>query len=264
MSEKLAVFENEQFGEVRALLIDGEPWFVAKDVATALGYADTDQAIRKNCKKAETYPVESTGQVRHVVIIPESDIFRLIVRSRLPQAEQYQDWVCEEVLPTLRRTGFYSMAQVEGGESDELPSIASIAPELSASIQMAKELGFAGKQAILAGAEAVKRRHNVDVLELVGTPIPGSEHQDRMLTPTDVGRLVGMSGHVVNRVLCRMGMQVRIRKPGVQTHWALTDIGQEYGCYLNKARSSSTMVRKVFWFPIVADLMRKKIALEVD
>lgn len=102
---------------VRTVLRDGDPWFIAKDVAEALGYSDCDQAIRLNCKRAESCPVPGTGQVRNMKIIPESDVYRLAMRSKLESAELFQDWVCEEVLPSIRKHGAY----VTGME--ELPEL---------------------------------------------------------------------------------------------------------------------------------------------
>lgn len=104
---------NFNFGAavVRTVVIDGEPWFVAKDVAKILGYEDTDGAIRKHCKRRKTSPVESAGQVRHVVIIPEADVYRLIMRSKLESAERFEAWVSEEVLPMIRKTGSYTIAK---------------------------------------------------------------------------------------------------------------------------------------------------------
>lgn len=98
---------------VRTLLRDGEIWFVGKDVAEVLGYTDTDQAVRKHCKAVDSYPVETTGQVRNVNIIPERDLYRLIFRSRLPEAERFEDWVVSEVLPALRKNGTYSVEREE-------------------------------------------------------------------------------------------------------------------------------------------------------
>ncbi|MCF7558884.1 Bro-N domain-containing protein [Pseudomonas petrae] len=93
----------------------GEAWFIARDVAELLDYVDTDQAIRTHCKGAQTYPVEITGQVRHVKVIPERDVYRLVMRSRLPAAEAFEEWVVGEVLPTIRKTGSYQrpMTQAE-------------------------------------------------------------------------------------------------------------------------------------------------------
>lgn len=97
--------------KVRTVWHEGSIWFVAKDVAECLGYGDTDQAIRKNCNHAKKLnPVSGTGLTsspRGINIIPESDVYRLVMRSKLPAAEQFQTWVCEEVLPTIRKTGGY-------------------------------------------------------------------------------------------------------------------------------------------------------------
>ncbi|WP_421552258.1 Bro-N domain-containing protein [Pseudomonas yamanorum] len=85
----------------------GEPLFVAKDVADLLDYADTDKAIRTHCKAAQTYPVEMAGQVRHVKVVPERDLYRLVMRSKMPAAEAFEEWVVGEVLPSIRKTGSY-------------------------------------------------------------------------------------------------------------------------------------------------------------
>ena len=96
----------------------GEPWFVAADVASALGYTDTDQAIRRHCKAAKTCPVETTGQVRHLSAIPERDVYRLIMRSKLESAERFEEWVVGEVLPSIRKNGGYIVGQEQ--DSPEL------------------------------------------------------------------------------------------------------------------------------------------------
>jgi len=103
-----AVFEFHG-ASVRTLMIDGEPWFVAKDVAEVLGYAKPDQAISSHCKAPETCPLESGGQVRHMKIIPERDVYRLVIRSKLPAAERFEEWVVSEVLPQIRKTGSYGV-----------------------------------------------------------------------------------------------------------------------------------------------------------
>lgn len=109
----LKIFENEAFGAVRVVEQNGEPWLVASDVAKALGYIDPAQAIRDNCKKVNkiTQQVSTTDRV-HIppitfLIIPESDVYRLVMRSNLKDAERFQDWVVEEVLPAIRRHGAY-------------------------------------------------------------------------------------------------------------------------------------------------------------
>jgi len=91
---------------------DGEPWFVASDVAKVLGYKDTSDAIRKHCKHSKILKSgDSPGlsnSPRGITIIPESDVYRLIMRSKMPQAEEVQDWVTTDILPTIRKHGIYA------------------------------------------------------------------------------------------------------------------------------------------------------------
>ena len=103
----LAVYHHEKFGDLRVTDREGKPWFVGQDVARSLGYADPDQALRKHCKQVRTLPVKTTDQVRHLKIINEPDTLRLVMRGRTPKALEYQDWVVEEVLPSIHRTGVY-------------------------------------------------------------------------------------------------------------------------------------------------------------
>ena len=99
--------------KVRTVWHEGNIWFVARDVAECLGYQDPSRAVIQHCKKSNkiTLIVESTPRVKtppvNLSIIPESDVYRLVMRSNLPGAEAFQTWVCEDVLPTLRRTGRY-------------------------------------------------------------------------------------------------------------------------------------------------------------
>ncbi len=95
--------------EVRTALVDGEPWFVAKDVAEVLGYADTINAVKQHCRGVvKRHPiVDALGRTQEVRIISEPDVLRLIVSSRLPAAEKFEKWVFEEVLPSIRKTGSY-------------------------------------------------------------------------------------------------------------------------------------------------------------
>lgn len=106
---ELQIFKNEEFGEIRTVTIDNEPWFVGKDVATALGYGDTDQAIRKHVQDEDklTRQIDGEGQKRNMTIINESGLYALIFGSKLESAKSFKHWVTSEVLPSIRRTGGY-------------------------------------------------------------------------------------------------------------------------------------------------------------
>jgi prophage antirepressor-like protein len=90
---------------------EGEPWFVAKDAADLLGYADTTNAIKQHCRGVAIHHpiVDSIGRTQNARIIAESDLLRLIIGSRLPAAEKFERWVFEDVLPSIRKTGGYGV-----------------------------------------------------------------------------------------------------------------------------------------------------------
>lgn len=110
MSDSLRVFNNEEFGKIRTVMIDGEPWFVGKDVATILGYADPNKAIAMHVDeddKLNDKTSSSLGQ-RGGWLINESGLYGLILSSKLPNAKKFKRWVTSEILPTLRKTGTYT------------------------------------------------------------------------------------------------------------------------------------------------------------
>lgn len=130
-------FEFDFNGDtIRAIKVDGEPWFIANDIAVALGYKFPKDAIRDNCKYAKILKGEQahpfTVSPRGIGIIPESDLFRLTLRSELKSAEKFQDWIYEDVLPTIRRTGSYSIQpqfQIPQTLSDALRLAADLAAD---------------------------------------------------------------------------------------------------------------------------------------
>ena len=118
---EITMFENKEFGTIRAFNINGQPYWVASEVAKALGYTDSSAARRRHCQGATKRPLlDKRGCEQDTYVIPESDVYRLIVHSKLPTAKRFEKWVFEEVLPTLRKQGTYSIQQKEGGEIEEL------------------------------------------------------------------------------------------------------------------------------------------------
>ena len=94
--------------QVRVVTVDGEPWFVARDVATVLGYADQTNAIKLHCRGVAKYhPLQTPGGPQQTRLIPERDVYRLVMRSKLPAAERFEEWVVGQVLPSIRKTGAY-------------------------------------------------------------------------------------------------------------------------------------------------------------
>lgn len=107
---ELQIFQNDEFGSVRTLMIENEPWFVGKDVATALGYADPRATISKKVDTEDrgVAKMETPSGAQDTTIINESGLYSLILSSKLPNAKKFKRWVTSEVLPTIRKTGSYT------------------------------------------------------------------------------------------------------------------------------------------------------------
>ncbi|MFI3255635.1 MAG: BRO family protein [Rikenellaceae bacterium] len=107
--EELQIFKNDEFGEIRTITIDGNPWFVGKDVAEILGYVRTDNAIRKHVDDEDklTHQFGASGQLRQMVIINESGLYSLALKSKLPSAKAFKRWVTSIVIPSIRKYGGY-------------------------------------------------------------------------------------------------------------------------------------------------------------
>lgn len=111
----ITIFENEKFGNVRiAIGENNEPLFCAIDVATALGYKEPRQAVAMHCKSAELVYCPHANGIggTNIKFIKESDVYRLIMKSELETAIDFQDWVCEDVLPSIRKNGIYATDNV--------------------------------------------------------------------------------------------------------------------------------------------------------
>lgn len=105
---ELQIFNNPQFGEIRTLTENGKTLFCGKDVAAALGYKDTTNAMKQHCRGVvKRHLTDKLGRKQETNFIPEGDIYRLAARSELPGAEKFESWIFDEVLPTIRQTGGY-------------------------------------------------------------------------------------------------------------------------------------------------------------
>ena len=115
---ELQVFRNQEFGSVRTLTVNDEPWFVGKDVAIALGFKTPRDAIRTHVFEEDkgVDSIVTPGGKQQMTIINESGLYALVFGSRLPTAINFKRWVTSEVLPTLRKTGQYQVKELSGSE----------------------------------------------------------------------------------------------------------------------------------------------------
>lgn len=112
--EQIKIFNSDEFGSVRTIIIDGEPWFAGKDVAASLGYKDTSDALKKHVAEEDklTRCFTDSGQNRQMYVINESGLYSLIFGSKLESAQKFKHWVTSEILPSIRKNGIYATDKV--------------------------------------------------------------------------------------------------------------------------------------------------------
>ena len=125
----LQIFSNEEFGQIRTMVIDGEPWFVGKDVAEALGYERPTDTVRKRVDDEDRgiSKMETPSGKQEMTIINESGLYTLVLGSKLDSAKRFKRWVTSEVLPAIRKTGSYNKPMTE---ADQIRLLAKGATEL--------------------------------------------------------------------------------------------------------------------------------------
>lgn len=123
MTNELQIFKNSSFGNLEVLTIEGKQWFPAIKVAEVLGYTNPRKAVRDHTKERGVTirsVIDSLGRNQDKKFIDEGNLYRLITKSKLPQAEQFEEWVFDDVLPTLRKTGSYQVKPLTTSEQIQL------------------------------------------------------------------------------------------------------------------------------------------------
>lgn len=207
--KELQIFNNPEFGQVRTTVIDGEPWFVGADVATALGYTNPRKTLGDHVDDEDKNTVTIRDGIQgnpNKTVINESGLYSLVLSSKLPTAKKFKRWVTSEVLPTIRKTGGYQLKELTGREL------------------MAKALIEA--QAVLAEKDTTIAKQ----AQIIGELKPKADYTDRILQSkelvaiTQIAKDYGMSGQAMNKQLHELGV---IYKLGEQ--WLLYSRWQAKG-----------------------------------
>ena len=182
------IFSFEQ-NEVRTFLENDVPYFVANDVAKTLGYKNPSKATNDHCKKAiETWGNDSLGRRQKFKIIPESDVYRLIIKSNLPSAEKFESWVMEEVLPKIRKHGMYA--------TDDLLNNPDLLIEVATKLKEERTLRLVAEQKV-AEMQPKVNYHDIILANKSVTPI------------SFIAKNYGMSAMQMNKLLHDFGIQYR-------------------------------------------------------
>ncbi|MNH17152.1 hypothetical protein D3C79_768110 [compost metagenome] len=213
----------------------GDPWFVANDIAVALGYAKPENAVARHCKAATTTPKQGGG---FMTIIPERDLYRLVMKSKLPAAERFEEWVVGQVLPSIRKTGSYSA---------QTPNNSKIVGELAILECFDRLLKPAPSSKMLMLAK-IAQNNGLDAKFLPGYAVDealdaagGSSMPTKSATALLKDNGIRMSPASFNKALQQAGflkvMQRKNSKQEMVTFWSITDKGLCYGKNLTSPQS---------------------------
>jgi prophage antirepressor-like protein len=234
-------FENNN---IRTISENGDVWFVGKDICDVLGYQRANDALAQHCRATVDYRSipDALGRPQKTRVINEPDLYRLVIKSTLPAAERFEAWVMEEVLPTLRKTGTYTMPST----NDQSLITYKLA------LEVATLMGFTGNQALLSADNYVRASYGTSVVDRM---IPSgliAQRKELTFTPTELGKLNNppLSAIKFNLMLAGAGLQTRS-----EYGYEPTDLGLQHCEVLDtqKRHSDGTAVKQIKWFKSVFD-----------
>ena len=197
---ELQVFTNTEFGPVRTLEEDGIVLFCAKDVAGNLGYNNTADAVSRHCPYIVKRDALTNGGTQLMTFIPESDVYRLIMRSKLPAAQRFERWVVEEILPTVRKHGIYATGE----------TLEALVRDPQFGIRLLSELQAEREQRKAIEQESEQHKQIINELE------PKARYCDlvlksKTLVPVSmIAKDYGLSATKFNLLLHELGVQYRM------------------------------------------------------
>ena len=239
--KELQIFNNPEFGEVRTVNIDGEPWLVGKDVATALGYVDTFGALKKHVddEDKQNCQNDSFESPRGMTVINESGLYSLVLSSKLPTAKKFKRWVTSEVLPAIRKTGSYSIPHVTPNPHYRTRMIGTAVRDVGKTAEaLEKVFGCRHGMALATASSMVGEAYGIDMTP-VQRLIP-AEDNPGTLSPSQIAESLGLfnrqgnpDAQTVNRMLQSCGLQDKPRDTSganlKNAKWFLTEEGKFYG-----------------------------------
>ena len=251
MSNKLQIFESTDFGTVRTVLIDKEPYFVGKDVAEILGYTNPQKAIRDHVDDEDRTVNESfTVNGTKGLLINESGLYALIVASKLPAAKKFKRWVTSEVLPAIRKTGSYTVPKLEKNPKYRTRMIGTAVRDVrSTAAELQKLFGVKNGIALAKATNMIERAYGVEMPK-VKELIPPAEHDTGFLNPTAIGAKLGISAKDTNLLLKNAGLQMKIGK-----EWRITNKGKNYGEEMPYERNGHSGYQ-IRWNESVVEVLR--------
>lgn len=208
----------------------GEPLFVGKDICDALGYANPSKSMSDHCKGvAIRYPLQTSGGVQEVRVLSEPDVLRLIVNCSLPAAQAFERLVFEEILPTIRKTGSYTVKP-----ASVIKPVEDACRLLPTMVRAARACGLDKNAAAISANQAVAKLTGANVMQLLGHTHMEAEQQVRFFTPTELGERLNLSGRKLNMLLADAGLQAKkndvwVPLAAADGFYRLFDTGKRHG-----------------------------------
>lgn len=240
-------FENRS---IRVVIVESQPMFSARDVAMALGYANPSDAYKTHCKLLKKLSYSESLELKWEnpnpqgeYVMPESDVYRMIVKSEKPEAERFDKWLFEDVLPSIRKTGSYSLPGTSPTGTD--PRFIEVS--FSSCLNIARMCGITGNLALLSADNGTKALTGMSALALIGATHLLADERGRVYTPTELGKMMDppMSAVKFNLLLEASGLQ-RKELGG----WLPTDEAEGLFEWADtgKRHSNGTPVKQLRWF----------------
>lgn len=247
MKNEIMVFEKEGFGRISVVIHAGSEWFVAADVASVLQYSATGAMTKLVDSEDKTIRNFLNGTTYiNQALINESGLYSAIFSSTLPKAKEFKRWVTSEVLPSIRKTGGYSITKDDNLKNINLHEIAD---HLESSIKIASLLGLDKNQSIHSANTMVRRISGFDCMREFGVLAIEYKENIQYHTPSVLGDMSGISAVKMNRILEEKGLQYETRDHRNKLVWVITPKGKEYSRLFDtkKLKSDGTSIMQVKW-----------------
>ncbi|MBR1680954.1 phage antirepressor [bacterium] len=198
MNNEIQVFENAEFGSIRTIEIDGDVWFVGKDIAVALAYSEPHKAVKRHVDEDDRmkHPVtDNTGRKQDSWIINESGLYSLILSSKLPSAKDFKRWVTSDVLPTIRKHGVYATEDLLNNPEFVIKALTALKEEQT-------------KRKALESEVAVNQK-KIDEMQTKVNYYDTVLHCDDLFSTTEIAKDYGKSAKWLNNVLHELKIQFK-------------------------------------------------------
>lgn len=264
MNKNLQIFSSPEFGQVRVVMKGKEPWFVGKDVADVLEYQNGSRDINRHVDEDDRMKemVSDGKQLKETILINESGLYSLVLSSKLPTAKKFKHWVTSEVLPSIRKTGSYSMPKVTPNPHYRTRMVGTAIRDIGKTAESLEQVfGVRHEMALTSATSLIGEAYGIDMTPIKPLiPAVAEPTTIGTLTPKKIAEELGVKfktgspdGGKVNAKLAELGLQEKRGK-----EWHLTEKGKQYG-EAKPFTQNGHSGYQIGWGKSVIELLRSKL-----